>query len=47
MLRGKALRRIVVVTGLPRRGRFTVTVRLRLSGDRGQTVAQRRYRRCR
>ncbi|MDO8185067.1 glycoside hydrolase family 44 protein [Conexibacter sp. JD483] len=44
---GPALKRTIVVGGLPRRGRFTLTVRLRLSGDRRQTVAQRRYLRCR
>jgi hypothetical protein len=46
-LSGRRLTRPVVLRGLPRRGSFTVKVRLRLSGERKATVAHRRYQRCR
>jgi hypothetical protein len=46
-VRGRALRRPVVVRGLPRRGSYTVRLALRTAGDRRPTVAQRRFRACR
>lgn len=45
-LSGRGLSRPVVLRGLPRRGAFTIQVRLRLVGEQRPVVAQRRYRRC-
>lgn len=43
---GRRLSRPVVIRRLPRGG-FTVTIHLRLAGERGTRVASRRYARCR
>lgn len=45
-LSGRRLSRPVVIRRLPRGG-FTVTIHLRLAGERGTRVASRRYARCR
>lgn len=45
-VRGGALRRTVTLTGLPRRGRYTVTVRMKLSGRHNEVIVQRRFSAC-